>query len=55
MNGLVVKDVKAVVMNLPMHSSGNSQNISGLLGLSFMEHFKVTVDRANSKIMLEKN
>ncbi|OGI01382.1 MAG: hypothetical protein A2Y25_02695 [Candidatus Melainabacteria bacterium GWF2_37_15] len=54
-NGLYVKNVEAIVMDLPVHTSGTDMGLAGLLGLSFLEKFKVTVDRANYKVILEKN
>jgi len=53
--GLVVNDVEVIITDLPSHSSGNSQGVVGLLGLSFLENFKIIVDRSNGKITLEKN
>jgi len=56
-NGLKAYNVEAVVTDLPSHSSGSdqSQNVAGLLGLSFMKDFKVTVDRQKSQVTFEKN
>lgn len=53
--GLKAYNVDALVTDLPVHSSSNDQGIAGLLGLSFLEKFKVTVDRANNTVILEKN
>ena len=54
-NGLCVRNVEAIVMDLPVHTSGTDLGLAGLLGLSFLEKFKVTVDRANYQVILEKN
>lgn len=53
--GLTVYNVDAIVTDLPVHTSGDAQGLSGLLGLSFLEKFKITVDRANNIVILEKN
>lgn len=53
--GLVVRNVEAIVADLPVHKSGDSHGLAGLLGLSFLEKFKVTVDRAKNQVTLEKN
>lgn len=54
-NGLAAYNVEALVADLPMHTSGTAGNVAGLLGLSFMKDFKVTVDRSHNQIILEKN
>lgn len=54
-NGLFVRNVEAIVMDLPSHTAGNSGGVAGLLGLSFLENFRVTVDRAHNQVILEKN
>ncbi len=53
--GLVVKNVEAIVMNLPNYNSKGSQGVVGLLGLSFLNNFKFTVDKSRDQITLEKN
>jgi clan AA aspartic protease (TIGR02281 family) len=53
-NGITAHNVEAIIADLPLHSSGNAGNLAGLLGLSFMKDFKVTVDRKNNHIILEK-
>lgn len=47
-NGLVVKNIEATV-----HSHPAAQNVTGLLGLSFLENFTVTIDSRNSRVILE--
>lgn len=54
-NGLTAYNVDALVADLPMHTAGTAGNLAGLLGLSFMKDFKVTVDRPHNQIILEKN
>ena len=54
-NGLTAYNVEALVADLPMHTSGTAGDMAGLLGLSFMKDFKVTVDRPKNQIILEKN
>ncbi|OGI00142.1 MAG: hypothetical protein A2104_00635 [Candidatus Melainabacteria bacterium GWF2_32_7] len=54
-NGLTAYNTEALVADLPMHTSGSAGTPAGLLGLSFMKDFKVTVDRSNNQIILEKN
>ena len=54
-NGLAVYNVEALIADLPMHTSGTADDLAGLLGLSFMKDFKVTVDRPHNQIILEKN
>ncbi len=53
--GMIVRDVKAIVADLPIHTSGDAGDMAGLLGLSFLENFVVSVDRANNVVILEKN
>ena len=53
-NGLIVYNVEALVADLPLHASGKAGDLAGLLGLSFMKDFKVTVDRPNHQIILER-
>lgn len=53
-NGLAVYNVEALVADLPLHNSGQAGNLAGLLGLSFMKDFRVTVDRPRNKIILER-
>lgn len=55
LKGLIVENVDVVVTDLPLHSKPDDKNISGLLGLSFLENFKVTVDRSKGQIILEQN
>lgn len=54
-NGLNIRDVDAIVTDLPMHGTGKGSDLAGLLGLSFLQNFTVTVDRANNTVVLEKN
>ncbi len=54
-NGLEAHNIEVLIADLPIHSSKESGNIAGLLGLSFINNFKTTIDRANNKIILEKN
>jgi len=54
-NGLAAYNVETLVADLPMHTSGTAGDLAGLLGLSFMKDFKVTVDKSNNQIILEKN
>ncbi|OGH99493.1 MAG: hypothetical protein A2039_01960 [Candidatus Melainabacteria bacterium GWA2_34_9] len=54
-NGLTAYNVETLVADLPMHTSGTAGDLAGLLGLSFMKDFKVTVDRPKNQIILEKN
>lgn len=54
-NGLAAYNVEALIADLPMHTSGAAEDVAGLLGLSFMKDFKVTVDRTHNQIILEKN
>lgn len=54
-NGLCAYNVDALVADLPMHTSGMAGDVAGLLGLSFINNFKVTVDRAHNQVILEKN
>lgn len=51
--GLIVKDVEAIVSDLG--SSATDNGIEGLLGMSFLGNFKMTVDRPNNQVILEKN
>lgn len=51
--GLVAKNIEAIITDLPAHGSDNQ--IAGLLGLSFLENFKITVDRSAGRITLEKD
>ncbi len=53
--GLIVRNVDAIVADLPVHTSGDSHEIAGLLGLSFLENFRISIDRANNLVVLEKN
>jgi len=53
--GLAVKNVETIVLDLPESKIGNNDGVVGLLGLSFLEKFKITVDRSNGQITLEKN
>ena len=48
-NGLKVRNIPATVCNF--ETNGNSK---GLLGLSFLRHLKVTIDRPSQKVILEK-
>lgn len=47
-NGLEARNIKVVV-----HDIGDS-GTSGLLGMSFLNHFKMTMDRNNGMLTLEK-
>ena len=47
--GLVANDVVVTVHDLPA-----AKNVTGLLGLSFLEKFTVTIDRKNNKVIIEK-
>lgn len=49
-NGLTARNVEVTIFDIP-----TTQNTSGLLGLSFINKFKVTIDRKNGKLILEKN
>ena len=53
--GLVIKNIEAVVIDLPNHNSKGNQGVVGLLGLSFLNNFKFTVDKLHDQITLEKN
>lgn len=55
LKGMVVRNVDVIITDLPVHGSGNDEQVAGLLGLSFLQNFKITVDRAGGKITLEKN
>jgi len=54
-NGLCAYNVEALVADLPVHVSGTGADLAGLLGISFIKDFKVTVDKAHGQIVLEKN
>lgn len=47
-NGIEARDVDVTVHDLPA-----AQNVTGLLGLSFLEQFTVTIDKKNHRITLE--
>ena len=47
-NGIIANNVEVTIHDLPA-----AKNVTGLLGLSFLEQFTVTIDRKNSKIILE--
>ena len=47
-SGLIVHNIKVTVHDLPA-----ARNVTGLLGLSFLENFTVTIDKKNSRIILE--
>ncbi|MFH0702974.1 MAG: retroviral-like aspartic protease family protein [bacterium] len=54
-NGLIARDVEVVVHDLDGGKEFSEfSGISGLLGLSFMQKFKVTIDKLNGKLTLEK-
>lgn len=48
-NGLEAKGVEVTIHEMPA-----AQNITGLLGLSFLEKFTVTIDKKNNRIVLEE-
>lgn len=47
-NGLIAHNVDVTIHDLPA-----AKNVTGLLGLSFLEKFTVTIDKKNDKIILE--
>jgi len=47
-NGLEAKNVEVTIHDLPA-----ANNVTGLLGLSFLEQFMVTIDKRNHRIILE--
>jgi len=49
-SGMVVENVDAVIQD-----TGGLFNTSGLLGMSFLDKFKVTIDKQAGKLILEKN
>lgn len=49
-NGVVARNVQVTIHDLPA-----AKNITGLLGLSFLEQFKVTIDRKNERVILERS
>lgn len=49
-NGVIAKNVDVTVHDLPA-----AKNITGLLGLSFLEQFKVTIDRKKERVILERS
>ncbi|HSA05636.1 MAG TPA: aspartyl protease family protein [Candidatus Gastranaerophilales bacterium] len=51
--GIVARNVEVIIVDLPNSNDGNG--ISGLLGLSFLEKFKITLDKSKGQITLEKN
>lgn len=53
--GLIAKNVDVLIADLPIHTDESNSSITGLLGLSFLKDFKVTVDRSKGQITLEKN
>lgn len=50
-NGLIAKDIPVIVYDFIPETN----KISGLLGLSFLQKFKVTIDRTHNKLTLEKS
>lgn len=48
-NGLTAKNVEVIIMN-----TGTPKGITGLLGLSFLQQFKVTIDKKQGKLILER-
>ena len=53
-NGLTAYNVPALVADLPIHNTGMAGDIAGLLGLSYLNNYKFTVDKKNNRITLEK-
>lgn len=49
-NGLSAKNVEVAVSNM-----GTNTTLPGLLGMSFLKNFKVTIDKSAGKLTLEKN
>jgi len=49
-NGLTAKNVEVAVSNM-----GTNSSLPGLLGMSFLKNFKVTIDKSAGKLTLEKN
>jgi len=48
--GLTVKNVEVAIADM-----GTSKELPGLLGMSFLKNFKVTIDKSAGKLTLEKN
>lgn len=48
-NGLVANNVEVAIADI-----GVSSSVQGLLGMSFLNKFKVTIDKAGGKLTLEK-
>lgn len=49
-NGLIARNVEVTIHDLPA-----AKNITGLLGLSFLEKFTVTIDKKNNKIIIQNS
>lgn len=48
-DGLTAKNVEVIVLDI-----GAKKEISGLLGLSYIQKFKITIDKQKGKLILEK-
>lgn len=49
-NGLIARNVEVTIHDLPA-----AKNVTGLLGLSFLEKFTVTIDKRNNKIIIHNS
>jgi clan AA aspartic protease (TIGR02281 family) len=49
-----INGIEAYNVEVTIHDVPAAKNVTGLLGLSFLDQFKLTIEKKNNKIILEK-
>lgn len=52
--GIAATNVEALVLDLPDHKAGRANNMAGLLGMSFLDRFKTTINKQRGQVTLER-
>ncbi|NLF84267.1 MAG: TIGR02281 family clan AA aspartic protease [Candidatus Gastranaerophilales bacterium] len=52
--GISATNVEALVLDLPAHKGDKSDDMAGLLGMSFLDRFKTTINKQRGQVTLER-